>query len=111
MIKEEIAGKLGWEVHSKEVEREAGFLLVDLWLSPNKHWYDSLPDWENSLDAQARDIWPHLNDELGMNYIRMYYTLGTPRCRLRMTANPINTHTGMTLAQACWEAIKEVFND
>jgi len=93
MTKGQVAHKLGWkQVWVEDMDRHG----VQVWRPPyptEMPWGMRLPDWENSLDAQVRDIWPHIykND--------MDYIIDEMRDALSHGENP---------AQACWKAVREV---
>jgi len=104
MSKEKIAEKLGWEPEVR------GWRVKDGVCKGTDLRYLELPDWENSLDAQARDIWPFLHNELGLTNITLLYTYydTVPLCKMKAVCYPLQLHKGETLAQACWKAICEV---
>jgi len=92
MSKEKIAEKLGWKTIVYEDHLDGDEIW---WVSPNGTEYGDLPNWENSLDAQARDIWPY--------------------CKIKgyrmdiVKAIQAALFEDKDLAQACWQAICEVF--
>jgi len=93
MSKEAVAEKLGWKNDNVLAGTKSPYAHLPMWLTTDGRRLTSLPDWPNSLDKQARDIWPRIGFE---NQQKIMIALDNALVQ------------NEDIAQACWKVIEEV---